>query len=156
MLIYFAAPLFCQAERDYNFKLVKKLEKNGYTVFLPQRDGVELKENLVNTLSEEDLCQKIFKLDRSQILKADIFLMILDGRVPDDGACVELGIAHENKLFNGKKKLLVGFSTDMRTFAEMFKLNAMILGALDFLVNNEADLFMIIKEFQEGFIVNTK
>ena len=37
--IYFAAPLFNEAEREYNLKLVTLLESYGYEVFLPQRDG---------------------------------------------------------------------------------------------------------------------
>ncbi|MBQ6361514.1 MAG: hypothetical protein IJJ25_10290 [Lachnospiraceae bacterium] len=33
--VYFAAPLFSQAERDYNLKITKVLEDHGYQVFLP-------------------------------------------------------------------------------------------------------------------------
>ena len=40
-LIYFAAPLFSAAERRYNLLLTEKLEALNFTVFLPQRDGVE-------------------------------------------------------------------------------------------------------------------
>lgn len=39
MKIYFAAPLFCKSERDFNINLTKQLEELGYEVFLPQRDG---------------------------------------------------------------------------------------------------------------------
>lgn len=47
----------------------------------------------------------MFIMDRDKILEADIFLFILDGRVPDEGACVELGIAYHQKIsiFNNKK-----------------------------------------------------
>lgn len=41
MFIYFAAPLFCQAEKAFNLQLTRKLEERGFTVFLPQRDGVD-------------------------------------------------------------------------------------------------------------------
>ena len=37
--IYFAAPLFNEAEKEYNLKIVSILESYGYEVFLPQRDG---------------------------------------------------------------------------------------------------------------------
>lgn len=148
MQIYFAAPLFCREEQEYNLNLTTKLEKIGFTVFLPQRDGVELKEELFTNHSEEEICQEIFKLDRNEIIKADVFLILLNGRVPDEGACVELGIAHENKYVNNKEKLLIGYSTDMRVFAEKFKLNAMLLGALDYLANNENDVIEKITEFR--------
>ncbi|GHO62481.1 hypothetical protein KSC_013730 [Ktedonobacter sp. SOSP1-52] len=41
MLIYLAAPLFSQAERIFNEQLTRRLEVLRFTVFLPQRDGVE-------------------------------------------------------------------------------------------------------------------
>lgn len=148
MLIYFAAPLFCQAERDFNLILTKKLEENGFSVFLPQRDGVELTEALFSDMTEQERCKYIFNVDRDQILKADIVLFIFDGRVPDEGLCVELGIAHENKGTDGKEKLLIGYSADMRIFAEGFKLNAMLMGALDDLVDNEHALIEKIKAYQ--------
>ena len=38
--VYLAGPLFNQAEKDFNLKITKVLEHNGYQVFLPQRDGI--------------------------------------------------------------------------------------------------------------------
>jgi len=149
MHIYFAAPFFCPAERDFNLKLTTKIEMLGFSVFLPQRDGVELKEELFRELSEVEICRKIFNIDRIELLKADVFLMILDGRFPDEGVCVELGIAHENKYIDNKEKLLIGFITEMRVFSEKFKLNAMLLGALDDLVNNEIDLIEKINAYSK-------
>ena len=147
MLIYFAGPLFSQAERIFNIYLTTKLENLGFHVFLPQRDGIELSEALFHELSDQELSKKIFNIDRNQILKADIFLMILDGRGQDEGTCVELGIAHENKFARNKEKLLIGFLSDMRVFAEKFRLNAMLTGALDCIVDNEIDLMQKIEDF---------
>ena len=73
--------------------------------------------------------------------------MILDGRGQDEGTCVELGIAHENKFNNNQEKLLIGFLTDMRVFAEKFRLNAMLTGALDCIAENEIDLLRKIEDF---------
>jgi nucleoside 2-deoxyribosyltransferase len=39
MLIYFAAPLFSQAERQFNQAQTEKLEQLGYQIFLPQRQA---------------------------------------------------------------------------------------------------------------------
>ena len=39
--VYFAGPLFNQAEKDFNLELTGVLEEYGYEVFLPQRDGIE-------------------------------------------------------------------------------------------------------------------
>ncbi len=39
--IYFAGPLFSEAEKKFNQNLTEKIEDLGFKVFLPQRDGVE-------------------------------------------------------------------------------------------------------------------
>ena len=90
--VYFAAPLFNEAEKEYNLKLVNLLESYGYEVFLPQRDGFLAPE--LEGKTAEEITEMIFQKDRDEVLKADILFMVLDGRVPDEGACVELGIAY--------------------------------------------------------------
>ena len=116
--IYFAAP----REKDYNLKVVKVLEDHGYQVFLPQRDGFLAPD--LEGLTEEELTKKIFDKDVSEVLKADIVFVLLDGRVPDEGACVELGIAYAN----GKR--CYGFKTDARAVELNLELNPMITGCL--------------------------
>ena len=118
--VYFAAPLFSQSERDYNIFLAKILEDNGYTVFLPQRDGFLASE--LENKTDEEKTEMIFNKDVSEILKADVLFMVLDGRVPDEGACVELGIAYANK------KKCYGFMTDCRSAEMGLALNPMISG----------------------------
>ena len=39
--IYYAGSLFNEAEKSFNIKLAHELEKDGFDVFLPQRDGGE-------------------------------------------------------------------------------------------------------------------
>lgn len=100
MLIYYAAPLFCQAEQEFNLQLTGKLEERGFTVFFPQRDFIESSKPPYNEMTKDERRQEIFTVDRDKILEADVFLFILDGRVPDEGACVELGIAYGQKHLN--------------------------------------------------------
>lgn len=119
-LVYFAAPLFSQAEKDYNETLVAVLEEYGYQVFLPQRDGYLAAE--LTGKSEEELTKMIFEKDLSEVLKADILFMVLDGRIPDEGACVELGIAYANE------KRCYGIKTDARSVELNMDLNPMISG----------------------------
>ena len=118
--VYFAAPLFSQSEKDYNLKLTKVLEDHGYEVFLPQRDGFLAPE--LEGLTEVELTKIIFDKDVSEVLNADIVFVLLDGRVPDEGACVELGIAYAN----GKR--CYGFKTDARSVEINLELNPMITG----------------------------
>ena len=90
--VYFAGPLFNDAEREYNLTLVTILENYGYEVFLPQRDGFLAPE--LEGKTAEEITEMIFQKDRDEVLAADILFMMLDGRIPDEGACVELGIAY--------------------------------------------------------------
>lgn len=145
MRIYFGGPLFSEAERVFNLRLAEKLEAKGFQVFLPQRDGVESEEKPIH-----DLQQAIFERDRDQILQADIFLFVLDGRVPDEGACVELGIAYGQKHFLQRDKFLIGLHTDMRGAFPEGKLNALITGALDRTTGTEEELITEIEAFRSA------
>ena len=118
--VYFAAPLFSQSEKDYNLELTKVLEDHGYQVFLPQRDGFLYTE--LEGKTEEERTRVIFEKDRDEVLNADVLLFLLDGRVPDEGACVELGIAYAN----GKR--CYGVKTDVRSEEIDMDLNPMIAG----------------------------
>ncbi|MBV9230072.1 MAG: nucleoside 2-deoxyribosyltransferase domain-containing protein [Chloroflexi bacterium] len=146
MCIYFAAPLFSQAERRFNEHLTQRLEAQGFTVFLPQRDGAE--KDPPARISEER-GQAIFHLDKGQIFASDIFLFILDGRVPDEGACVELGLAYCQRELQGTKKLLIGLLTDSRSS----QLNPMLRVPLDYLASNEETLLQILQQYQTTGIV---
>ncbi len=121
--IYVAGPLFSEAEKRYNEYLSKCLEDMGFETFLPQRDGYELSELLANGDSESFAMGKIFKRDISEIQKSDIVVFVMDGRVPDDGACVEIGYAY------AMGKECIGLKTDPRTLMSDLD-NPMILGAL--------------------------
>ena len=138
--VYFAGPLFNQAEKDFNLELTGVLEEYGYEVFLPQRDGIEAA--LLEGKTEEELIEMIFSLDAGEVCKADILFMNLDGRVPDEGACVELGIAYAN----GKR--CYGFKTDTRSVEAGMDLNPMISGCMTRIFKNY-DGDMLIEEIKE-------
>jgi nucleoside 2-deoxyribosyltransferase len=80
MLIYFAGPLFSQAERHFNQQLTHKLEQAGFQVFLPQRDGPEMDKPPYNTMPREQWREAVFQIDKTQVLAADIFLFIRSRR----------------------------------------------------------------------------
>lgn len=140
-LIYFAGPLFSLAEKQFNSSLTAKLEDEGFKVFLPQRDGIE-KTNF----SKEKKREVLFNLDKKRIFQSDIFLFILDGRVPDEGACVELGIAYTHKSLLNKKRLLIGLMTDSRAAFIGGRLNPMVKMSLDFVFRTENGLLSYLKE----------
>ena len=143
--VYFAAPLFSQSEKDYNLQLAHILEAHGYEVFLPQRDGYLATE--LEGKTEEEMAQMIFQKDVSEVLKADIIFMVLDGRVPDEGACVELGIAYAS----GKR--CYGVKTDARSVEINMDLNPMICGCFTKLFTNY-DGEALIEELEQYLAEN--
>jgi len=146
MKIYFAAPLFCEAEKKFNQILCDKLEANGFEVFLPQRDGVEKNDPPYNMMSKDERRKAMFEMDRNKIMEADIFLIILDGRIPDEGACVELGIAYTQKYISKNEKVIAGLQTDIRAAFLGGKLNPMVKVPLDFIAENETDLIEFLNK----------
>ena len=115
MLIYFAGPLFSEAEKRFNLRLSERLEEAGFRVFLPQRDGVEGSKPPYDRMNREERRRAMFELDKQRVFESDVFLLVLDGRVPDEGACVELGLAHAHRALTGSDKLIVGLHTDERS-----------------------------------------
>ena len=136
MFLYFAGPLFCQAELEFNIALTEKIEDLGYKVFLPQRDGDKVNKEPYVSMSPEDRARAIFDMDQKNLIEADIFLYILDGRVPDEGAAVALGIAYSNKVSGNHNKRLIGLHTDKRSAFVQEKLNPMIYSPLDFIADS--------------------
>ena len=111
--VYFAAPLFCKAELDFNAHVADILRRNGHEVYLPQeeepgRDSAE-----------------IFRSDLAAVDACEVLLFVLDGRVPDEGASFELGYAY------AKGKRCIGLKTDVRV-SERGGNNIMLEGSLDY------------------------
>lgn len=137
MLLYFAAPLFNIAERHFNEALTHQIEALGIRVFLPQRDGLEVRPP---EMTREEKRRAMFERDYEQILSAPLFLFVLDGRVPDEGACVELGIAYAHKRQAKAPKLLLGLHTDARAAFLRAKLNPMLALAFDQIYESQEEL----------------
>lgn len=122
MKIYFAGPLFCQAELEFNSKVAAELRAEGHEVFLPQEnsDGVRVQMEIDG---RRELMKRLFDTDIKAIEDADTLLLVMDGRVPDEGACFELGYAY------ARNKICVGLKTDVRV-SEFGTDNAMLVGSL--------------------------
>lgn len=147
MKIYLAGPLFNIAEKAFNMSLTASLEKMGLEVFLPQRDGVDKSKSPYDKMSIDELNKTLFTIDRDHIFNSDIFLFILDGRVPDEGASVALGLAYSNNYQNNaNNKKIIGFHSDTRAAFLGNKLNPMIKVPLDYLVTSERELFELLRK----------
>ncbi len=122
MMIYCAGPLFSQAEREFNEKVAKVLRDNGMDVFLPQENS-SLTEIPDTDEKRRKVLTGFFAKDIEAIDRCDVLLIIMDGRVPDEGACFELGYAY------ARGKICVGLKTDTRV-SELGSDNAMLVGSL--------------------------
>ena len=112
--------MFSKGEKDFNLEITKVLEDHGYKVFLPQRDGLEAPK--LEGKTPEEKTRMIFDKDYNEVMKADIVFMVLDGRVPDEGACVELGLGYANN------KRCYGIKSDPRSVELDMDLNPLIAG----------------------------
>lgn len=121
--MYVAGPLFSDAERAFNQRLDEFLVSLGYRTFLPQREAGDAMKLIDAGEPAENVRPRLFALDWDNVRACDIMLVVLDGRVPDEGACVELGMAF------ALGKPCVGLQSDSRRFARGFN-NVMIDGCL--------------------------
>ncbi len=123
--IYLAGPLFCEAELRYNRNLKEHLAGCGFDLILPQDGSADL--NLPGLMSSDravPTAAEVCRRDLELLDSCDALLINLDGRVPDEGACVELGYAY------AEGKPVFGIKTDVRT-AEYGIDNMMIVGVLE-------------------------
>ena len=131
--IYCAGPLFNPKEKEEMAQIALVLERAGYSVFLPQRDGLEfaelfpffLEKGVSAQHAQNILNMAIFSLDVFQIMNSAGLLLNINGRVPDEGAMVEAGIAWAHN------KVVVIFKTDSRSLVQG-NCNPLVLGLADF------------------------
>ena len=106
--IYIAAPLFTPQEQLWNRTLRDSLAGLG-DVYLPQEDGALLVHLIADGMRVQDAKFAVFNRDIEAIDRCSILLLVMDGRVIDEGACFELGYAHS------RGKICVGLKTDVRS-----------------------------------------
>ncbi len=148
--IYCAGPLFNPKEKEEMAQIAFCLEKNGYSVFLPQRDGLEfaelfpifLNKGIEAQIALKILNMAIFSLDAFQVITSDGLVLNMNGRVPDEGSVVEAGIAWAHN------KIVVIFKSDLRSLVQG-NCNPMILGLGSFSFVNNYD--EIVDAFNSKF-----
>jgi nucleoside 2-deoxyribosyltransferase len=114
--IYFASSMFNVASRYFNLKIVREIEKLGYKVFLPQRDGfsfteltVEVAKHLETRYVSSAVRDVIYCLDVGCFVRnCDVLVCLLDEPI-DEGVIIELMQAK----YIGK--YVIGLRTDIRS-----------------------------------------
>jgi len=136
--IYCAGPLFNPQERQEMAEIASMLRASNYAVFLPQEDGLEfarlfptlLERGFAAGESRKILNLAIFSLDVYEIIDCDGLLLNMNGRVPDEGAMVEAGIAWAHN------KPVVIFNSDDRSLLQG-SCNPLVVGLSNFEVVSE-------------------
>ena len=132
--VYCAGPLFNACEKREMADIANALDRHGYPVYLPHRDGMEFKNILPLLVARgypfaeaaEFLHKSIFALDVYQLaVECEAMVWNLNGRVPDEGAVSEAAIAWT------LGKPLVAYSDDARCLIEG-RFNPLLVGLVDF------------------------
>ena len=85
--VYLAAPLFSEAEREYNRVIAGLLKENLFCVFLPQENGD------ISAARDEQAHLRIFEQNKRALHDADMVVAIIDGADADSGTAWEMGYA---------------------------------------------------------------
>ena len=104
MNIYFAGPMFAQADLLYNDYLVEKIRaiSENINVYLPQENGS------INDKTAYADSKMIALADTEKVLESDLLVAILDGLVIDPGVASEIGVAYARGI------PMIGLYTDTR------------------------------------------
>ena len=113
MQIYLAAPLFSEAERDFNEKVAKELREVGFDVWMAQ-------ESLFIKDGTEEEKRSIYKADIIALKESDVVVAVLEGVDVDCGVAFEIGYAA------ALGKPIVGLKTDHRTFSRIENINLIL------------------------------
>lgn len=117
MKIYFAGPLFSEAERDWIRSTIRKIE----SLARERRVHVEIifPYDLITTEEIELLGDRakheIFHRCKSHLDDADMVIALLDGTQVDDGTAWEVGYYYRGKPEGAK---IIGIRTDFRNAGE--------------------------------------
>jgi len=111
-------------ERTRNAQVASALEAEGFVVYLPQRDAGVSYDAFQRGEDKKAVRTSIFSKDVQAVADCDILVCLLDGRVPDEGTCIELGMAF------ALRKPCVGYKTDRRAMDDQGDNNIMVDGCL--------------------------
>jgi len=113
MKVFLAAPLFSEAEREFNSQTAKRLREKGFEVWLAQEASFIQQ----GTHKEK---KTIYEGDISALKTSDVLVAVLDGLDVDAGVAFEIGYA------KALEKPIIGLKTDYQTFSGMEEVNLML------------------------------
>ncbi len=116
--LYWAGPLFTQAERIWNRRCAEALRNKGYLVILPQDEATSFVTSV--GIDARGIAEHCYR----QSVECDVMVVVLDGADSDSGASVEAGIKICHRRMANSESKIIGIRTDFRA-SEDGQLNAM-------------------------------
>jgi nucleoside 2-deoxyribosyltransferase len=148
MKIYFAGPLFSEAEREWIRSTIKEIE--SLAAQHGTKSEIIFPYDLITQSEIDHLGPKgkleIFYRCKSHLDDADIVIALLDGSQVDDGTSWEIGYFYAKKSLEQK---IIGIRTDFRRAGEREGaiVNPMIECSCDLIVRSRKELVEKIARF---------
>jgi deoxyadenosine/deoxycytidine kinase len=146
---YYAAGLFNEGERQFNLKVKQMLDELGFVTWFPQEDAGFIEDYLAQGMTLDEARHHIFEQNLEAVRAADVLIFNLDGRVPDEGACIEAGVAF------GWDKRLIGLQTDFRA-VEPGGNNLMIDGVLQYEIAKSVEELRNMLTADDGLTIDLR
>jgi nucleoside 2-deoxyribosyltransferase len=118
LTVYWAAPLFTQAERVWNRRCTEDLRARGYSVILPQDEAKPFITPAGSDFS--GIAEQCYR----QCIECDLMIVVLDGADSDSGTSLEAGLKIGTRRALNAGGKVIGLRTDFRA-SEDGQLNAM-------------------------------
>ena len=152
MKIYFAGPLFTEAERRWIRGVKREIEElaarrgRSVEVLWPY----ELLDREEAEALGEGAKREIFLRCKTHLEDSDLLLALLDGPQVDDGVAWEMGYFF--RLREGASRPIIGIRTDFRRAGEAKNsiVNAMIECSCDRIAASTEELLAILPDFLEA------
>ncbi len=130
--VYIAAPLFSEAERQYNLSIEELLRNYFFEVYLPQQEGDD------SDLRDKKEQVRILSENLKALENAEIIVAIIDGADVDSGTAWEMGYAF------ARGKRVIALRTDFRRVGSHEIVN-FVLEESATVVTSTNDLLDVIK-----------
>jgi deoxyadenosine/deoxycytidine kinase/nucleoside 2-deoxyribosyltransferase len=131
-LAYCAAGPFDRDERSFAASVKAVLDDLGYETRFPQENAGSIKSNMARGMTLAEARHEVFEKNLRAVEDSDVLVFLLDGRVPDEGTCIEAGVAF------GRGKRCIGLKTDASS-VDPADNNLMIDGVLDYQIARDLD-----------------
>jgi hypothetical protein len=151
-VIYLSSPATSPATRSFNLELASILEKEGFAVYLPQRDGINVKKPPYSEMTREERSVVIFETNCDLIFACDVFLFAFDRRYQEGSEIFNLGLAYSHRMVTGCNRLIIGLQTSGALFLGV-KLHPTLRNSLDTIVGGRDALVQALTDHKNGIKV---